>query len=552
MRWTEDKLRTKIPAKIREDRRAQGLDPDVRPTHEWLRDNGYSGIEGFARRNDMSVAEVLEEICGFDPHPHKPLGIDHVETRRLINEWLEYEDELFNQWGETRVADARTHFRLMTDIAYDKLGSTNLVRLVRADSSADVNLILKLFAGLASELETQGAQSNYTRSLERWAKYLVLKGEADEHKIDEVRDMMGYTYERESPEHSLEPSQIRACWRATETLEEQALFNSLTACGIRRVEPTELTVDRVRLDRDDPYVVFDSNRKTSAATVPVMAGVEVLEAWIDQLDEIDHWDGEWLFPSKKSRDGSRPPGWVNETVEEIVDRAGVRFPDGEKPTPKYFRSFWYEHRVRARQEWLTRLEMEAEAQGVSSAEIIDLHYLTDKPARDHFRKFAESYFEAAFGEAFVHGIEDVFSERDDNDDLVQKVLDDYIDNVMAELQDGADQDDDAVHESPATSDPASALIRERLHTEHAAAAASDTVKHYPPSLRRGMLIGAGLVCWAAIGGLFWGLTGTLYFNPLAGTLSITPESIIGLVLGVLLILFDLPDFDSVSSTVNQV
>ena len=97
MRWTEERLRTRFPGKVREERRAEGLDPDVRPTQEWLRDHGYSGIEGFARRNDMSVTEVLEDICGFDPRPSKPLEIDHAETRRLVEEWLEVEQDIFNQ-----------------------------------------------------------------------------------------------------------------------------------------------------------------------------------------------------------------------------------------------------------------------------------------------------------------------------------------------------------------------------------------------------------------------------------------------------------------------
>lgn len=308
MRWTEDKLRTKFPAKVREERRAEGLDPDVCPTQEWLRDHGYSGIEGFARRNDMSVTEVLEDICGFDSRPPKPLNIDDAETRRLVEEWLKDEQDTFKQWGDSRIQDARTHFRTLAEVAYDELGSTNLLRLVRSESPTDVHLIMRLFSGLDSHMETQGAQSNYTRSLERWAEYLTLLEEIEDHKISEVRKMMGYSYERKSPEHTLKPKQIRKCWRATETLEEKTLLVILTASGTRRAEPTDIETSRLRLDRHDPYIVFDEDRKTGAATVPIMAGVEVIKAWLNELEELEHWNGKWLFPSKKSRDGSRPPG----------------------------------------------------------------------------------------------------------------------------------------------------------------------------------------------------------------------------------------------------
>lgn len=552
MRWTEDKLRTRFPAKVREERRAEGLDPDVRPTQEWLRDHGYSGIEGFARRNDMSVAEVLEDICGFDPRPTKPLEIDHAETRRLVEEWLDVEQDVFNQWGDRRVQDARTHFRTLAEVAYDELGSTNLLRLVRSDSPTDVDLIMRLFSGLSSHMETQGAQSNYTRSLERWADYLALRDEIEDHKIGAVREMMGYTYERRSPEHDLEPKQIRKCWRATEGLEEKALLVILTAAGTRRAEPTDTETSQLRLDRHDPYIVFDDDRKTGAATVPIMAGVEVIEAWLEHLEEIDHWDGKWLFPSKKSRDGSRPPGWVNDTIEEIVKRAGVTFPDGEVPTPKHFRSFWYNHYISARQEWLAHVEMLADEQGVSSSEIIDLHYLTAKGERDHFRKFAQSYFAAVFGQELVHGIEGVIEAREEErDDFVQKAIDDYMDEVRAELEAASDEDDDPVHESPA-GDPVSVWTRARLRVEHASAAASDKLGNYPPSPTRTAAIAAGLGAWAVVFGAFWGLTGVFTIDPIAGDVTAAPGAVLGLVLGFLFIVADLPDFDRVEPDPPQV
>lgn len=548
MRWTEDRLRTKIPAKIREERRAEGLDPDVRPTHEWLRDNGYSGIGGFARRNDMSVTEVLEDICGFEPPPPKPLNINHAETRRLMEEWLEVEQNVFNQWGEQRISDARTHIRKLADVAYEDLGSTDLLRIVRADSADQSRLLIRLFTGLAQRVEKQGTESNYTRTLERWADYLALMEEIENHKVGDVRKMMGYTYERRSPEHVLDSQQVRACWRACDDeLEFQALLVILAAAGNRRAEPTDIKVSQLRLDRDDPYIVFDEDRKTGAATVPIMAGVEVIKAWIEQLEAKEWWDGKWLFPSKKSKDGSRPPGWVNNVIETLVKRAGITFPDGEEPTPKHFRSFWYNHYISARQAWLAELDRLADEQGVESAEIIDMHYLTDQPERDHFRRFAEGYFAAVFGEELLHGFDAAMEARDEErDDLLQMAIDDYMDDVRKGFEDASnddnDDDDSPTHESPAVADPIS-TTRARLRIEHAAAAASNTLEHYPPSPQRAVMISAGLVGWAALIGTIWGLKGVFYINPVAGTVTVTPGTIIGLGLGLALIISDLPDFE---------
>lgn len=456
MRWTRDRLEIRFPAKVREELKAEGMDPDERPTRQWLRDHGYAGIEGWARRNDMTVAEVLEDICGFNKPTRKSLGIDHPESRRLVEEWLEFEDELSNQWGENRIDDARTHIRTITEIAFEKLGTTNLLRLMGTEEE-HVNLVLRLFTGLAQRLETQGSQSTYTRTLERWAEYLDLVEAIDDHKIDHARDMMGYSFARASPEHVLETSHIRECWQQAQELEEQALLVILAAAGNRRAEPTDIQVDQLRLDRADPYIVFGQERKTGPGTVPIMAGVEVIEEWLNHLESQEHWNGKWLFPSKKSRDGSRSSGWVNDTVGDIITEANVTFPDGEEPTPKHFRSWWYSRYNNARHEWLAHVEMLADEQGVSSAEVIDLHYLHDKGERDHFRKYARSHFAAAFGEEMVHGLDDVSEVREeDRDEIEQKVLDEYMNKLREEItsEDSKEDSDDESGKMMAVNDPA--------------------------------------------------------------------------------------------------
>jgi len=544
MRWTEEKLRTQFPAKVREERLAEGLDPDVRPTQEWIRDHGYSGIGGFAQRNDMSVAEVLENICGFEPRKKKALGIRHAQTRRLVKDWLTVEQDTFNTWGDNRVDDARSHFRKLASVAYAEFGSTDLLRIVRSESPADTDLLLRLLSHLSSHLETEGAQSNYTRSLSRWADYLSIVNEIDDHEVDRARKMMGYQFDRRSPEHELEPEQIRKCWEATETLEEKALLIILVAAGTRRAEPTNLKISQLRLNQEDPYIVFDDERKTGAATVPIMAGVEVIEAWIDQLEELDYWDGECLFPSKKSRDGTRPPGWVNDTVETIINRAGVTFPDGEVPTPKSFRSFWYNHYSNARQAWLANVEMLADEQGVSSAKVIDLHYLTAKGERDHFRKFAQSYFVAVFGKDQVHDFEDIQEARDsERDEHVQKAIDDFVDDIRDELRTSSNNEQTSKHESSAATDPISAWARARLRIEHASTMASDKLEYYPPSPKRAVGIATMFGAWAVIFGTFWAYTGIFSIDVLSGQVTAAPGAIIGLVLGFLYIATNLPDLN---------
>lgn len=545
MKWTEDRLRTKFSEKVREERKAEGLDPDVCPTQDWLRSHGYSGIEGWCRRNDMTLTEALQDICGFDPRPQKPLNVNHAKSRRLLEEWFEKEQNLFHNWGDTRVADARTHIRTLAEIAYEEFGSTNLLRVVD-DSTQEPQLLTDLFTGLSRRLESQGAQSNYTRSLERWAEYLITMNVIEDHKVGKMRNLMSYTYERRSPEHNLEPEQIRRCWEACEDdLQYKALLIMLTTAGIRRAEPTDIKVNQLRLDREDPYIVFDEDRKTGVATVPIMAGVNVIEAWIDELKNQEWWDGEWLFPSKKSEDGSRPPGWVNNVIDELMKSADVQFPDGKVPTPKDFRSFWYSRYMGARQAWLNELDRVAEEQGVESGEIINTHYLNDEPERDHFRRFAESYFSAVFGEHLTHGFNAITElRREERDEPTQKAIDDYMGDVTDTITEDQENNHEDVHKSPIIMEPISRWMRTRLSVEHKAACASNNLEHYPPPPSRAGGLGLLLVAWAALFGTLWGLTGVFYYNPLSGNLTVSPSVSIGILVGFILILFDLPKFEA--------
>jgi integrase len=542
LKYTDEKVRTKISALIREDLEDQGLDPDVRPTQKWLRDNGYSGIEGYARRNDMTVTEVLEEMCGFDPPGPKPLGINHGPTKQSIKAWLDFEDEISYQWDDSRIDDARSHIRKISSVSAEALGTSNLFCLLEGDDEATSQKILQLFYALREELD-QGSQSNYTYTLERWANFLEATNRIEDHSIGDIRELMGWSFKRRSPEHHLRIGQVRDLWQARESLEEAALLTILASTGGRRREPTDIKVSQLRLDRADPYIVFGEERKTGPGTVPIMAGAEIIEKWIEKLKTREWWDGEWLFPSKKSEDGSRPKGWVNRVIDDIAERADVTFPDDSKITPKHFRSFWYTHYAEARQAWLTELDRLAKKQGVSSGEVIDKHYLSDQAGRDHFRRFVESAFEPIFGDG-VHGIDAVAEKRaEERDSDVNRKLKSYVESQVA---DEIAANNDSSHESPAAIEPVSPWVKAKLLADHAAYAASEKLDNYPPSRWQATKLTVIGLVWAIAFGLIWAWQNVLYINPFTGSYHITSGAAIGLVFGMVYIfiqireLLDLP------------
>jgi hypothetical protein len=97
-----------------------------------------------------------------------------------------------------------------------------------------------------------------------------------------------------------------------------------------------------------------------------------------------------------------------------------------------------------------------------------------------------------------------------------------------------------VHESPAASDPVSAWTRARLLLEHSAAKASDKL-NYPPSRRTAARLAIAFGAWAIFAGAVWGTTSAFYINPLAGVVHATPGAVIGLVLGLVFIIYGTPD-----------
>lgn len=122
---------------------------------------------------------------------------------------------------------------------------------------------------------------------------------------------------------------------------------------------------------------------------------------------------------------------------------------------------------------------------------------------------------------------------------------DHLPNPLeAEAQSGQKQIGDFTDEPEevgAAIDPISAWTRARIHVEHAAAASSSELDAYPPSPKQAVVIAGGLFCWAAFFGIVWGLTGALYYNPFTGTYGMMLETIVGLLIGMVIVMLDLPE-----------
>ena len=144
----------------------------------------------------------------------------------------------------------------------------------------------------------------------------------------------------------------------------------------------------------DPHIVFDE-RKNGPGSVSLLYGLDVLEARIEAL-EGDDWNG-YLFPSKLSSSGHVTAETINNRFKSLAEGAGVTV-DGEIPTAKMGRRFWYSVYSDASEAFIEQLQGIASDQGSSSAEIVHSNYLSEEDRRKSRRKPMQDALERVFGE----------------------------------------------------------------------------------------------------------------------------------------------------------
>ncbi|RDZ50170.1 integrase, partial [Haloferax sp. Atlit-4N] len=115
---------------------------------------------------------------------------------------------------------------------------------------------------------------------------------------------------------------------------------------------------------------------------------------IDSLSDRENWNG-YLFPSRSSSTGHVSVSTIRRRFNQLADTAGVVV-DGDTPTPKMGRRFWYSAYQEAVGEVLEGLEGVAEDQGSSSTEVVLRNYLSREQERKARRRRMYEKLQAAF------------------------------------------------------------------------------------------------------------------------------------------------------------
>ncbi|SHH65321.1 hypothetical protein [Halobaculum gomorrense] len=336
-RWTNEYVTERFPDEVRALRREQGQPENLKPTHQWLVDNGFSGIQGYVDGEDYTVDDVLLDVCEFDPKPPKPLPGSHPETKRLIRAYLKMEAEDFNRLADSTIASLRSRFRRLIEISMQYLGTSNLLRPVRVSKAEGFHQIMDLYGGLDEELESEGSRINYALALVQLYNHLDDLGHADHNPAKKVLERKDWSYNRQGPEVVFSVDQICDCWIATdrkwsgdEAHTRRMIVLMFAGYGLRYSDVEKFDArNGVHLDRDDPVIEFEE-RKNGPGTVSALVGTDLLKYHIKKLKRDPDWNGK-LFPNDEADSGSRSPGWFKKRIVELCEAADVTPPSGDSP-----------------------------------------------------------------------------------------------------------------------------------------------------------------------------------------------------------------------------
>lgn len=393
-KWTKYYMREQFPALVREQRIEQGLDPRIKPTHEWLRENGHRQFLRRARELGYTPDEFLLEKCGFEP-PQAEFPCDDSELEEEIEQWLEYEANVNDRINGGSIDDARSHLRQIMKIAEEYAGTSNLLKFGRGERGVCTNRAMLLMRGLAQEFENGGTRRNYVTTFRDFMQHKFDEDVIEHDPITPLVDRSGWTHERSRPKYVPSTSLVRSYYEACETLVEQMVILSLAGFGLRGSDSEDEDLDDLLvLDAEIPHLAFSKDRKNGVGRVPIVKGLAVVEEYRSRLKEDPNYNGS-VFPSDQRECGSRCPQWIRDTVERIGERTDATLENGKKPTPKHFRQFWYTHFLTAWSEWLDRGDKVGEMQGTSSPRSA-ISYSGDTPWFNTYLTYVEPIMAEAF------------------------------------------------------------------------------------------------------------------------------------------------------------
>jgi hypothetical protein len=258
-----------------------------------------------------------------------------------------------------------------------------------------------------------------------------IEGKIDQNPLTPLVDNSGWCHERSRPRCVPSASLVKSYYNACETHTEQVVVLLLAGIGLRTGDPKDENTDELfNFDSKTPHIAFSSERKNGVGRVPIVIGAGVIKNYLSRLRRDPEYGGA-LFPSDDSDCGCRSTEWIRNTIERIGERTDATLKNGEKPTPKDFRQFWYTQFLNAWNEFLEAAERVGDIQGSSMPESVTT-YAGDDSWFNIYLSQVEPIMEEAFPADMEQTIADDLGRVDvDPRDNMQSKITEYDDNILS-------------------------------------------------------------------------------------------------------------------------
>lgn len=414
-------LKKQLPAKIKEHRREDDLDPTNLPSYDYLESKGFEprGLTKAIQRHfdsEMTLHEFLrEQGIGYDSGKWPT---DHDESIKYLNDFIESRENR-NHDRFTTISTVESALRVVLRIAQDLHGIENLFTFVRYDSDQEKfkrNNQIEEILDYIENNKSEDARYRYGLYFEKFYEYCKIFTRVDKNAVKKVRTQYDYPNIPKREPEPLSDEEIQLLWNTAKQLTERRnLTDSVKGLtnryGIGKwqvyimivlllgigVGARSLEYERTNCQDDwklngDSFIEFPK-RKNHPGEVPVMAHPEFLSAYCDYMEKTnDNWNGK-PFPNPDSESGSIRKKTLNNWFKALCEEANVRLEDGSYPTLQNLRQTWHEEYLETLRIDDVRLELVAKEAGTKDPDQPKISYRSEEEERKAIRALASKEFE---------------------------------------------------------------------------------------------------------------------------------------------------------------
>jgi site-specific recombinase XerD len=387
---------------IRPAMRNDGYDPpNGRPTYQWLADQGFSGLSYTLREHhDLTLKEFFINEVGLDgelPTGSSDDSFDWgVRNQDTIDTLTTYLDTQRDRGGlaESTVRSRRSRLAEYAR-TYEQLHGAKSITHHLSDVDhrpAENERCMQVFDELKDQLTTDQTRLKYLSDVQQFYEYLVQFRGAKYNPLRNANNQFRWVAERPDNK-TVSVRGMQTIYETTSTIESELLVLALGAWGLRPNEVASLSIDQFILNDDGGNRIVFQSRKNGPGEVSLLFGVEVLNQRIIDL-ESDEWQG-YLFPSSQSSSGHITTKTVNNRFKRLASEASVSV-DGQTPTAKMGRRFWYTIYNEAVENMMEGLTGIASDQGSLSTDVVAKNYLSEAEKRKYRRELMQKKLKEVF------------------------------------------------------------------------------------------------------------------------------------------------------------